>query len=423
MKRKLNELHPHPINKEVYDAFDPKSEQGSVLVESIRTNGLLERIIACEDGTILSGHRRWEACLYLGIEEVEVDSPPDGVDDRIVLIEANRARIKTVSERMREAQIIEQVEREKALARKSVGRGNVIADADKGETRNKVAEAIGMKGRTYDKAKQIYEAAKENPNAAAVLAKVDAGTLSIDAGHKAIRVLITDEEEPSDRPDFIRTYNAWNFSENDPRFGQPHPGRIPGQIAANVIYYYTEPGDLVVDPMAGGGSTLDAAAFLGRRAIGYDVRSLRPDISQHDISSGFPDECEGAQLIFMDPPYWNMIDEKYSDGSSSRMSLEKFKEWYQKLILDACRTVNIGGFVAIVNMGQYFRLPDDFQDGYIDWPFVTYQYLSNRLMRPWARMTSQISSSVYTAFDVASAVKNRHILPVIMDIVIARRVR
>ena len=25
------------------------------------------------------------------------------------------------------------------------------------------------------------------------------------------------------------TYNVWNFNQCDPRFGQKHPGRIPGQ--------------------------------------------------------------------------------------------------------------------------------------------------------------------------------------------------
>jgi len=34
-------------------------------------------------------------------------------------------------------------------------------------------------------------------------------------------------------------------------------GAIPGQIVENVLYYYTEPFQVVVDPMAGGGTTID----------------------------------------------------------------------------------------------------------------------------------------------------------------------
>jgi hypothetical protein len=48
----------------------------------------------------------------------------------------------------------------------------------------------------------------------------------------------------------------YSFTPCDPRFGVDYPGRIPGQIPANVIRYFTEPGDLVVDLMAGGGITI-----------------------------------------------------------------------------------------------------------------------------------------------------------------------
>jgi len=51
-------------------------------------------------------------------------------------------------------------------------------------------------------------------------------------------------------------YNVWNFSICDPRFGQKHPGQIPGQAILNLLLWLTEPFDFVVDPMAGGGPTI-----------------------------------------------------------------------------------------------------------------------------------------------------------------------
>ena len=41
-----------------------------------------------------------------------------------------------------------------------------------------------------------------------------------------------------------------------------YPGNLPPQIVENMFYYWSEPFDLVVDPMAGGGSVGDAAGRL-----------------------------------------------------------------------------------------------------------------------------------------------------------------
>lgn len=315
------------------------------------------------------------------------------------------------------------VEERAALNRKLAPSFEGLKESAPVVTRDVVSAAIGMKPRTFAKLKAVYEASKTNENAKEKLDKIDKGEMSIDAAHKAIRTLLPAEEpEEADAiPEFIKFYTSWQFSENDPRFGIPHPGRIPGQIPANVIYYFSEPGDLVVDPMAGGGSTLDAAEFLGRECLGYDVVPRRPDVTQWDISKGFPDEAKGCQLIFMDPPYWNMKDEGYSDASSSRMSLEEFRDWYRKLMRDCSDTVRPGGFVAVINMAQFFRLPDDFPFGYIDWSFAGYLYLLEAGMCPWSRIAVTYPTSLYGGFDIEASKKGKFLLPNVGDIIIMRR--
>src|SRR5207245_2629997 len=51
-------------------------------------------------------------------------------------------------------------------------------------------------------------------------------------------------------------------------------GNWPPQIPRNLIKRYTQPGDLVLDAFAGGGTTLIEAWLLGRPSIGLDVSRL-----------------------------------------------------------------------------------------------------------------------------------------------------
>lgn len=50
-----------------------------------------------------------------------------------------------------------------------------------------------------------------------------------------------------------------------------HPTQKPVSIMKKLIEIYTDPGDVVIDPCAGSGSTLRAARELGRNSYGFEV--------------------------------------------------------------------------------------------------------------------------------------------------------
>lgn len=56
----------------------------------------------------------------------------------------------------------------------------------------------------------------------------------------------------------LQPYDVWQFPSCHDLMGDNHPGRIPGQLIAHVLYFFTEPGAVVVDPMVGSGTTLDS---------------------------------------------------------------------------------------------------------------------------------------------------------------------
>ena len=133
------------------------------------------------------------------------------------------------------------------------------------------------------------------------ITQLDAGTKSIHAAYKDFRR--RDRYSADFRP---TPYDVWSF-RHDRAFGIPHPGAIPPAIVAHTLHYFTLPDALVVDPMAGGGTTLDVCQSMGRRCLAYDLHPARPEIRLHDIRHGFPAEAAGCDLIFCDPPYHTML--------------------------------------------------------------------------------------------------------------------
>jgi modification methylase len=52
-----------------------------------------------------------------------------------------------------------------------------------------------------------------------------------------------------------------------------HPDRMPPGLAAALLHEYTQPGDLVLDPLAGIGTTLAEGVRAGRNAIGVEYET------------------------------------------------------------------------------------------------------------------------------------------------------
>jgi modification methylase len=63
-----------------------------------------------------------------------------------------------------------------------------------------------------------------------------------------------------------------------------HPARMLPAIAGHAVDAYTDPGDLVLDPMCGIGTTLVEAAHRGRDAIGVEYESRWSDIADANIT-------------------------------------------------------------------------------------------------------------------------------------------
>jgi len=153
-----------------------------------------------------------------------------------------------------------------------------------------------------------------------------------------------------DAPEFkSKIYDVWSFSERDPRYGQEGYkwGLIAGQIVENLLYYYTEPYDCVLDPMAGGGTTVDVCEVHERTCLAFDINPIRDDIHRHDITKG-PPPCNEAALAIIEPPYFNMKQDAYKD-------LTEYLTFIRYAVRNTAERVKDGGYIALITMDQVVK--------------------------------------------------------------------
>jgi site-specific DNA-methyltransferase (adenine-specific) len=100
------------------------------------------------------------------------------------------------------------------------------------------------------------------------------------------------------------TLDVWSIPpESARRVG--HPAPFPVELPEQLIRLYTFADDLVLDPFMGSGSSMVAAAKLGRRYVGYDLDPAYVELARQRVASlgspGSPGEGEEDRSVGPDP--------------------------------------------------------------------------------------------------------------------------
>ena len=181
-----------------------------------------------------------------------------------------------------------------------------------------------------------------------------------------------------------------------------HPAKMLPHLAAHAINAYTAPGDLVLDPMCGVGTTLVEAVHAGRDAIGIDIEAKFTTIAAANLAlakeQGAPGRADvitgdatrlgvlvpawargRVGLVLTSPPYGNIThglvntipgegvhkhDHRY--GPPGRGNLA-YGGWERLLagftqIMTACRDVLRPGGIVVLTVRPVRRRPDDLID-------------------------------------------------------------
>ncbi len=179
---------------------------------------------------------------------------------------------------------------------------------------------------------------------------------------------IRHEQKSSNEPMFspmIKPSDNWNFSavhygRIDEKAGE-YKGYIPGEIYANCFWYYVQPGNLVVAPMAGSGQIWRVyearQEWMGQKVYDFKLKmfDLTPCgkyqnlITQHDLMKSFP--VANPDYIVMDIPYYGMVAGQYSDKHEdlANMALEDWKKAMFKIAKNCAAAQQIGTLCTIIS--------------------------------------------------------------------------
>lgn len=80
----------------------------------------------------------------------------------------------------------------------------------------------------------------------------------------------------------------WMPWETDSSYPKVHPTQKPIPLLKRLISIFTDVGDVVIDPVAGSGSTLRAAAELGRNVYGFEIKKDFFKLANEKMLSSIP---------------------------------------------------------------------------------------------------------------------------------------
>ncbi len=91
---------------------------------------------------------------------------------------------------------------------------------------------------------------------------------------------------------------VWPVAQTSPQYQRTghylpasfqHPGKMVPELARRIVKTYSRPGDLVVDPMCGIGTTVVEAAALGRRGIGIELEPRWAELATANLDAILPE--------------------------------------------------------------------------------------------------------------------------------------
>jgi DNA-binding CsgD family transcriptional regulator len=218
----------------------------------------------------------------------------------------------------------------------------------------------------------------------------------------------------------IPLFNIWSFAKKTNNVS--HFGNTEQRIVDNLLYLYTQPFDIVFDPFAGGGSTIDVCKKRYRR---YFVSDRKPIIEREkeirllDICQEMPDlgnRWKDVSLTYLDPPYWKQAEGKYSNDKEdlANMPLEEFTNNIVNIVKNISKKQSKGVIALIIQPTQWKSENKKFNDHITD----IISGVGNKRLELENRVSCPYSTEQYNAQQVEWAKQNKKLLVISRELII-----
>jgi DNA modification methylase len=157
--------------------------------------------------------------------------------------------------------------------------------------------------------------------------------------------------------EWLKFQKSWFVHNPPPRQKNVlrHPAKFPETLAQEFIEFFTKPGQVVLDPMAGTGSTLVAALRSGRHSYGIELNPAYADIASQVVAEERTELGEAAaglaaevitgnaahiaghvaashipiiDYVITSPPYWDMLRARGAETQKRRRQSPELDVFY-----------------------------------------------------------------------------------------------
>lgn len=380
----------------------------------------LPPITVARGGIIVDGYHRWQAHVREGVETIAVDDLGNLSDAEIVR--------ESISRNASHGHQLSRADKRRLAAQL----WSRFADMD-GNRTTEIATLLAVSERSVSEwTKDARKEERDAQQARAFDLWLECWTQQAIAdetgmSQQTVSDWVTENRKSADfgKPPASRQhFDLWQFKMNSRDAGQQsYFGALAPQVMENLLWFYTEPGDTVVDLFAGSGTTIEVAKRMGRRVWASDIKGdeYAPylPIHQADATRGWPEDAPAKpDLVFLDPPYWKQAAGRYSDSGAdlANMDLDGFMDAWKAVVGHCVAHLPDSGRLAFIISPTQLK-----DDTVIDHATAMTAACADAGLTTERRIVVPYQTQQATGQQVEWARENRRMLKLYRDLVVMRR--